>query len=583
MGTRSRLYLGMKAPNWIASCGLGAFIALGCQGSPDAQPIAATTGGSSPVGSVGGTATGGAAATPPDFQPLGGPAAIACDPATKGLGGRRIWRLTRQQYESTVAALLGDTSNPAAGFSPEPGSAQGFQNDAYTLRVRGSEAAQFQAAARKLAAAAAKGNLARLTPCAATSLSDAACAANLVKDFGRSAFRRPLSDAEHARYLELFQLGTAKRDSALGVEVLVEAMLQSPHFLYRSELGQAPSEGQVRLTEHELAALLSYTFVGGPPDAELAALADASTLSAPGTLAAQARRLLAEPAARPTLWEFYRELFEVTSLADAPKDPSVFPEFEAARADLEASARAFVEHALFEGDSRLGTLLTSTQAFVNQGLSPFFGVGSSSKTLELQTPPDGQHPGILAHPAVLSVLAARTRTSPVNRGRFVRQKLLCERIPDPPAGVDTQLPTPEPGLTARQQLDQKTSGQPCATCHAQMNPLGFGFEKLDGIGRFRSTDNGQPIDDSGSLSGTRDIDGPFQGLGELSQKLSTSAQVQECLSVQAYRYVFGRGESADDACAIAQVRDHFTSAGLNLQELYLAIVATESFGSRKAD
>ncbi len=574
----------MNATHWVTSCGVvGVFAALGCQGSIDAQPGGSPSAGTAAVGSAGSAATGGATSTPPDFQPLGGPTAITCDPTTKSFASRRIWRLTRQQYESSISALLGDNSHPASGFNPEPGSAQGFQNDAYALRVRGPEATQFRAAAQKLAAAAAKGDLARLTPCAATSLSDAACATTLVKTLGRSAFRRPLSDAEQARYLELFQLGTAKRDTALGVEALVEAMLQSPHFLYRSELGQAASAGQVRLTEHELAALLSYTFVGGPPDAELATLADASMLGAPGNLAAQATRLLAQPAARPTLWQFYRELFEVTALADAPKDASIFPEFDAARADLDASARAFVEHVLFEGDARLGTLFTSTQAFVNQKLSPFFGVGSSSTTLELLTVSGAEHPGILAHPAVLSVLAARTRTSPVNRGRFVRQKLLCDRIHEPPAGTDTQLPTLDPGLTARQQLDQNTSGQPCAACHAQMNPIGFGFEKLDGIGRFRTTDNGQPIDDSGSLLGTRDIDGPFQGVGELSQKLAASAQVQECLSVQAYRYVFGRPESDADACAIAQVRDRFIGAGLDLKELYLSIVATESFSSRKAD
>ncbi len=576
-----RLYPGMKPPHWVTSCGwVGAFVALACQGSIDAPTGDGAGAGS--LGTAGSAAVGGGGPTPPDFQPLGGPAPIACDAATKGLAGRRIWRLTRQQYESSVSALLGDTGHPAAGFNPEPGSAQGFQNDAYALRVRGPEAAQFQQAARQLARAAAARDLGLLTPCAATSL-DASCAATLVTELGRRAFRRPLSTEEQARYLELFELGRAKRDSSLGVEVLVEALLQSPHFLYRSELGEGATAGVVPLTQHELAAQLSYTVVGGPPDKELAALADAATLSAPGTLVVQAERLLALPAARPTLWELYRQLFEVTSLADVPKDAAIFPEFDSARADLEASARAFVEHVLFDGDARLGSLLTSTDAFVNQGISPFFATGSSSASLERVAQPGGEHPGILAHPAVLSVLAARTRTSPVNRGRFVRQRLLCDLIPDPPANVDTQLSTPEPGLTARQQLDQKTSGEPCTTCHARMNPIGFGFEKLDGIGRFRSSDNGQPIDDSGALSGTRDIDGMFQGVGELAQKLATSAQVQECLSVQTYRYVFGRPESAADACAIAQVRDRFTETKLDLKQLYLAVVTTESFSSRKAD
>ena len=183
----------------------------------------------------------------------------------------------------------------------------------------------------------------------------------------------------------------------------------------------------------------------------------------------------------------------------------------------------------------------------------------------------------------MAVLAARTRTSPVNRGRFVRQKLLCHHIPDPPGNVDTSLPVLDPGLTARQQLDQKTSGAACSGCHALMNPVGFGFERLDGIGRLRSDDNGVAVDESGALSGTRDIDGPFSGATELAGKLATSAQVQECLAVQAFRYTLGRPESQGDACTLVEVRDRLASSGGNLRELYLAIAATESFRTRKAD
>ncbi len=569
----------MNAKRWVASCSLLA--AVGCQASEGSGTGAPGTN-SPTAGATSGGGTGGASTgTPPAFEPLGGPAPIACDPATKGLAGRRIWRLTRAQYERSVSALLGDMSHPAADFNPEPGSAQGFQNDAFALRVRGAEATQFQAAAHKLAQQAAAGDLSRISACAATSLDDA-CATTLVKDFGRRAFRRPLSEAEQTRYLALFTLGKAKRDAKLGLEVLVEAMLQSPNFLYRSELGAAAANGSVALTDHERAALLSYTFVGGAPDAELAALADAGTLS-PENLEKQARRLLQTPEARPALWELYRQLFEVISLENAPKDAAIFPDFEATRGALEASAKAFTEHVLFDGDARLGSLMTGTQAFVNQQLAPFFGLTATGSELMLVTQPGGEHPGLLGHPAVLSVLAARTRTSPVNRGRFVRQRLLCQQIPDPPANVDTQLPALTPGLSARQQLDAKTSGAPCVTCHSQMNPIGFGFERLDGIGRYRADENGQPIDDSGALSGTRDVDGPFQGLPALAAKLAGSAQVQECVALQGFRYVMGRPESAADACSVVSIRDRFVNSGLDLKELYVSIALSESFGSRKAD
>ena len=183
----------------------------------------------------------------------------------------------------------------------------------------------------------------------------------------------------------------------------------------------------------------------------------------------------------------------------------------------------------------------------------------------------------------MSVLAARTRTSPVNRGRFVRQRLLCQQIPDPPANVDTQLPALAPGLTARQQLDAKTSGVACVGCHGQMNPIGFGFETLDGIGRYRTEENGQAIDDSGALSGTRDIDGPFRGVPELAAKLASSTQVQECFALQGFRYVMGRPESGADACFVASLRDSFVTSGLDLKELFVSIALSESFNARKAD
>jgi len=554
---------------------------LACQGTIHDGPAAGAVSGAGAAGAAGG-AMGGQTTSPPSFEPLGGPTPITCDPASQGFASRRIWRLTRQQYNRSAFALLGDTSQPAAGFNPEPGSEQGFQNDAFALRVRGPEATQYQAAARQLAAQAVASDLTRFAACAATSLSDVACAGTVIASFGARAFRRPLTGAEQTRYLELFQLGATKRDGLLGLEVVVEALLQSPHFLYRSELGSEPQAGKVKLTAHELATLLAFTFTGAPPDAQLSALADAGMLSSVEALDAEARRLLGAPEARPALWELYRQLFEVTILPDVPKDPAVFPDFDAVRSDLEASARAFVEHVLFDADGRLGTLLNGNEAFVNQRLAPFFGVTSASTLLE-RVVGDGEHPGLLGHPGVMAVLAARTRTSPVNRGRFVRERLLCHRIPDPPPDVDTQLPMLEPGLTARQQLDAKTSGGACVGCHALMNPVGFGFEALDGIGRARLDDNGQPIDDSGALTDTRDIDGPFQGAPELALKLASSGQVQECLAVQGFRYVLGRPESGADACAITQIRDRFVAGGLDLKELYLAIASSETFFTRKAD
>jgi hypothetical protein len=556
-----------------------ALASAGCEASltgAEAGFDTGAAGGSHVAGSPG-------AGEAPAFEPLGGTEPVVCDPAQTSLGGRRIWRLTRAQYENTVSTLLDDASRPARDFTPEPGSDQGFQNDAFGLRVRGAEAGQFKAAARRLAAAAVAEKPALIAACVAENLEDPGCGSALVAEFGAKAFRRPVTDSEQARYLELFRMGAQKGGGKLGAEVVVEAMLQSPYFLYRFELGGPPLAGQVALTGHELASLLSYTFTAGPPDAELDRLAQDGTLSEPPTLEQQARRLLSTSAARGALSELYHELFELTLLADLPKDETLFPEFDGMREDLAASARAFTEHVLFDGAGTLTELFTSDTAFVTPAIAPLFGTTSSKAELVQVTLAAGQRAGLLAHPGVMSVLSARTRTSPVNRGRFVRERLLCHDVPDAPADIDTTLPELAPGLTARQQLDAKTAAPNCAGCHSLMNDLGFGFEKLDALGRLRSEEAGVPIDDSAVLEQTRDIDGPFQGAFELAQKLSTSSQVSECLAIQAFRYTLGRPENRGDACVIADIRDRFQAQSSNLKELIVALSTSEAFRKRAAE
>ena len=520
----------------------------------------------------------------PGFDPLGGATPVTCDPSQAGVGIPRIWRLTRRQYDRTISALFGDDSKPASGFVPEPGSEQGFQNDSFQLRVRQAEAGQYQSAARTVAARAVSERLEDLFPCSADKLGDAACQESFVREFGARTFRRALTDTEVERYLALYRLGVTKEGGELGLTVTLEAMLQSPYFLYRFELGayEPGATGLTTLTEHEIAAALSYYLTDGPPDEPLLAAAEAGALSSADARRSHAERLLQTDSGKGPVVEFYRQLLEYSSLDEVMKDPDVFPEFEGVRPEFHGEMEAFVKYTIFEGEGSLGAMLTANYTFVNDRLGAFLGLPSKGTDFVLARTDADKRAGLLSLAGLNSVLAAQTRTSPVNRGRFVREKLLCEHISDPPPTVDLNLPELEPGMTARQQLEAKTASASCRSCHSLMNPVGFGMETIDAIGRYRTEDNGQTLDSAGELTGTRDADGTFEGTPALAALLADSEQVQECMSIQAFRYALGRGENTADACTVVSIRDALASNGGDLKKIAPAIVQSDSFVVRDA-
>ncbi len=519
---------------------------------------------------------------PPAFDPLGGVDPTTCDGDGTTFGTPRVWRLTRRQYDATVSALLYDDTGPAQDFLPEPGSEQGFQNDAYQLRVRSTEAGQFQVAAKRLANAVVSNHLTDIVPCAMEDLGSDTCKTSFIQQFGARAFRRPLSPEEIVRYDELFSLGLTQGGGELAVSVTVEAMLQSPYFLYRFELGDfdPAAPAPTTLTQHEIAAAISYYITEGPPDEDLRAAAEEGLLGTPEERRAQAERLRIEQKGNEAHLEFFRQLLEYAGLDQVMKDETVFPEFSDLRDEFHEEMQQFVGHVLFEDSGTLETLLTADYTFANQTLGEFLGLSVSGDEFSQSFIDPSQRSGLLSLTGLNAATSAQTRTSPVNRGRFVREKLLCDHIPDPPEGTDTNLPELEPGMTARQQLELRTSPIECAGCHSVMNPVGFGWESLDALGRYRTEENGLPIDTSGELVGTRDIDGPFTGVRELSEKLAQSGQVQECLVIQSYRYAFGRGENRGDSCAISEVRDAFVATDGDLSRLPQWIVSTDAFVNR---
>jgi len=291
-----------------------------------------------------------------------------------------------------------------------------------------------------------------------------------------------------------------------------------------------------------------------------------------------ARTLLEDPRARRAAAEFYRQWLGLraidTMVKDAAAYPALTPEL---RAGMQAEIGATVENLLWAGDRKLSTLLTAPVAFVNPALARLYGVDGAGPMVTLPAP---ERAGILTQAGLLAVYALPDQSSPVHRGKFVREQVLCQELPPQPPNLMVTAPEVDPRRPTRERFSQHAKDAACSVCHRLMDPIGFGFEAYDGLGRFRATDGGGAVDASGMLTDTRDADGPFDGARALAERLSKSAEVRDCVATQWYRYALGRLDGPGDACSLKQLRDGFASSKGDLRELLVAVTQTEAFLNR---
>jgi len=522
--------------------------------------------------------TGSGTGTPPGF---GLDTKTACQKLGTGLspGPSPLRRLTRDEYNRTVSELLNDGSNPGKDFPPEA-RALGFNNiaDAQTVTTLLVEA--YKTAAEGLAERATQ-NIGALLGCAET---DGACLDGFIQRFGSRAYRRPIAPAEAARLRAVYDWGKANTSAVDGVRMVLEVVLQSPDFLYRPELGaKEAAPGVLHLSSYEIATRLSYLFRGSLPDQTLLDEAAADRLQSPEQVRAQAERLLNEPRARESFKSFHRQWLDLDSVAALDRDGSLYPGFSDAIPSLmEQETEAFIDHVIFEDGGRLSTLLTAPYTMANATLATFYGL----------TPPSGggfgvvatdasKRKGLLSQGGLLALQSKPQQTSPVHRGKFVRESFLCQFLPPPPPNLVITPPELNPSLTTRQRFAQHSADPSCAGCHAQMDPLGLGFEHFDAVGRWRETENDLPIDATGKLVNT-DVDGDFDGAAALADKLAGSEQVADCMMKQWARFSFGRSETPEDACSLERTKAQFSAANRDIKQLVLALTQTDAFLYRKA-
>jgi Protein of unknown function (DUF1592)/Protein of unknown function (DUF1588)/Protein of unknown function (DUF1595)/Protein of unknown function (DUF1585)/Glycogen recognition site of AMP-activated protein kinase/Cytochrome C oxidase, cbb3-type, subunit III/Protein of unknown function (DUF1587) len=409
------------------------------------------------------------------------------------------------------------------------------------------------------------------------------CADRVTSGFARRAFRRALTSAEAQRYRALI---TGARDVDQGVRRAVRAMLVSPSFLYRSEMGEAQPDGSFKLTPYEVASALSYTYWGTMPDDALLDAAGRGGLSDNASIEREARRLLADARAREQVETFAAQWLGVESVATTPRSASLFPDLsDAVRAAMIDESRRLVSHVVFDGTHRFSELFTATEGFVNEPLARFYGMtGVTGNDLRRVALPAERRGGVLAQGAVMTRYAHSDQASPILRGVFVRVNLLCQEFPPPPANAGG-VPDVDPTATTRQRFAQHTRNAACSSCHARIDGIGFGFEQFDAVGRTRTMEAGQPVDHSGRLT---DVEGfgsggavDFATPAELGAALAASPTAQACFARQWFRFARGFRETAAHRCAVRAAAQRLQASDGDLRELMVAVSLSPDFLNRR--
>jgi hypothetical protein len=551
-------------PAGIGSGGSAASSAAGGSAAP----------GSGGSGAAGGAGSGGSAGS--------GVRPESCNQSAEPNPGPTPMRLlSREQYANTVRDLVGEVAELTSVFedSEEPSSFGLVQPDISQVELE-----RFQQAADLVAAAvvADKARLGALAPCVAGS-KPRDCAKSFVESFGAHAYRAPLTDAADVeRHLTLYDVGAATSHEH-GIELVLRGILQAPRFVYRVEVGTGEKAGEnaVKLSGFEVAARLSYAIWNTAPDSALIEAARSGALSTPQGVTRELERMLADARGASVVRRFLEGLVQLQDVANVVKDEELYPEWKNLdlRTSMRDQTRSFLDHVLQAEGGRLATLFTSRTVFVNQSLAPYYGVTATSAFAPFQLGED-RAAGILTLPALLTLMAKADESSPIYRGKFVREVLLCQQLPAPPAEIP-RPPEVTPGVSTRDRLSEHEVNPDCSGCHRLMDPIGFGFEHYDAIGRYRTTDGGKAIDASGELFRTRDINGAFNGVSELAQRLASSAEVRECVARQWFRFVLSRFEQKGDECSLGDLLEGFGTVDANLNALPRAIVTTDAFLYRR--
>lgn len=566
MTTRSK----RRARTRFASSAAALLLAAGCGTAPAPQEVSGLAGAAGVAGS--------------------GSVPLDAVDALQASNTQRVRRLSAREYDNVVRDLLGDASSPAKRFIPDAFQ-NGYDNGSVGLAIQSDQVMSYQTAAEALAKAAVENRLSQLLAgCDVAEQGEDECAEAFLSSFVPRAFRRPPTDTELSRLRVVYDDAFDVLGFSGGIQTALEAILQSPQFLYREELGPADAQvvpgKSVQLTDYEVATQLSFLLTGTSPDDTLWSAVVAGRFKTREDHAREAERLLSTDGARETLRAFLHQWLATDRLASVTKDLSAYPAFSPTlTTSMTGELDRFFDAVLWQGQGSLRELFTSNQSFADPALAQLYGAPVTAEGFQSITLDPTIRAGVLTRAGFLAVHSAIDSSGPIARGVFVLQSLLCAPPPPPPADVPPAAPAGDPlvkDLTTRQRFERHVSTPFCAACHQMIDGVGFGFEQFDGIGAHRTTEKGQPIDSSGTLVNTGGIDGPYVGVAELSRKLADSQPLRDCFVKQAYRFGMGQVEPADSAAALSALAGDFSSEA-SVVTVLLELVRSPLFTTRSVE
>ena len=557
-------------------------------GNPD--PSAPGPGGG---GKVPGTSPGGKV---PGTSPVASDSGAPCDPGQKAFGPARIWQLTDRQYVNVVRDVFGITLSGEDANIGSARTADRYSNYSEEAVIDTQAAPNYQEVALKVADLAE----ARLSTLVGSTTPTPAQVQAFINTKLARAWRRPVTPPESAALMNLFV--SAQPDGAgRGFHLVMEAALQAPSFLYRTELGNnaATARGPIQLTPHELASALSFLFLETAPDDTLWARAQDGSLADPAVLASEVDRLMALPAARATMTLKASYWLGLAGITNRSRSARLYPEWsEAVKGSLSQSIELFLGDVVATG--KLSDLFTSNRVYLSRELARLYGVPGvmGSALMPVAVPGTERSAGILTQPGFI-VAANRTidRADVVHRGLLVHDSFVCgANIPaaPPEAGDEAK----KMNGTERERAAARASKSGCNPCHMRFDPLGLAFERYDALGRYSETrqavldsDTGMtswqtsptPVDASAVLfdDGRGDaVKGPINGLPDLAAKLAASPErVGYCASQKLAEYALGHNPDAENSCELKAVKQAFIRTG-SFAQFFRALALSPGFRTR---